>query len=376
MIRLSQVCKHYGHTQALAPIDLEIPAGETLAIIGPSGCGKSTLLRLIVGLIQPDAGEIHFERALLSPATVLEARRRMGYVIQEGGLFPHLTVRDNVSVMAHYLGRDRGWIDARLAELARLVGLPAELMPRFPAELSGGQRQRVSLMRALMLDPDLLLLDEPLGALDPMIRYRLQQELKAIFAQLGKTVIMVTHDIAEAAFFGHTLVLMRDGQVVTSGEINELLTRLDLRMAHGRNADAVIQATVHDHDTADQLTELRFGGGRLWVPRVALATGTAGVEPELVGLDPKAASAAEGAVQIGQTAAVDISSGATVTVSARCPTRASGAHTWRSSSPKTFLQRGSSRRRTSSPACRASGWNCWRSSAGSKRSISPRGSRW
>ena len=222
MIRLSQVCKSYGHTQALAPIDLEIPAGETLAIIGPSGCGKSTLLRLIVGLIQPDAGEIQFEGALLNPANVLEARRRMGYVIQEGGLFPHLTVRDNVSVMAHYLGRDRDWIDARLAELARLVGLPAELMPRFPAELSGGQRQRVSLMRALMLDPDLLLLDEPLGALDPMIRYRLQQELKAIFAQLGKTVIMVTHDIAEAAFFGHTLVLMRDGRIVQTGSLREL----------------------------------------------------------------------------------------------------------------------------------------------------------
>ncbi len=126
----------------------------------------------------------------------------MGYVIQEGGLFPHLTVRDNVTVMARYLHRDASWIDCRLNELAQLVRLPEEMMKRFPAELSGGQRQRVSLMRALMLDPDLLLLDEPLGALDPMIRYELQQELKAIFGQLGKTVIMVTHDIAEAVILG------------------------------------------------------------------------------------------------------------------------------------------------------------------------------
>jgi osmoprotectant transport system ATP-binding protein len=149
-------------------------------------------------------------------------RQQMGYVIQEGGLFPHLTIRDNVSVMARYLRRDDDWIGHRLAELAELVRLPTELMSRFPAELSGGQRQRVSLMRALMLDPKLLLLDEPLGALDPMIRYELQRELKSIFAQLGKTVVMVTHDIAEAAFFGHTLVLMRDGRIVQSGPFRTL----------------------------------------------------------------------------------------------------------------------------------------------------------
>jgi len=146
----------------------------------------------------------------------------MGYVIQEGGLFPHLSVRDNVTVMARYLRRDASWIDCRLNELAQLVRLPEEMLKRFPAQLSGGQRQRVSLMRALMLDPDLLLLDEPLGALDPMIRYELQQELKAIFSQLGKTVIMVTHDIAEAAFFGQTLVLMRDGHIVQAGPFKEL----------------------------------------------------------------------------------------------------------------------------------------------------------
>jgi len=222
MLALSRVSKRYGDAQALAATELRVPAGETVVLIGPSGCGKSTLLRLIAGLIQPDSGAITFEGVVSTPANILPARRRMGYVIQEGGLFPHLTVRENVTVMARYLHRDAAWIDSGLAELTQLVRLPQELMVRYPAELSGGQRQRVSLMRALMLDPELLLLDEPLGALDPMIRYQLQQDLKAIFGKLGKTVIMVTHDIAEAAYFGQTLVLMRDGHIVQTGSFKSL----------------------------------------------------------------------------------------------------------------------------------------------------------
>ena len=222
MLTLSRVSRRYNDTVALAPTDLQVSTGETTVLIGPSGCGKSTLLRLVVGLSQPDSGTISLGGTALTPANLLEMRQRMGYVIQEGGLFPHLTVQDNVIVMARYLRRDADWIAHRLAELARLVRLPLELMSRFPSELSGGQRQRVSLMRALMLDPELLLLDEPLGALDPMIRYELQRELKSIFAQLGKMVIIVTHDIAEAAFFGHTLVLMRDGHIVQTGPFNTL----------------------------------------------------------------------------------------------------------------------------------------------------------
>jgi len=222
MLTLSQVSKRYGDSLALAPSDLQVPAGETLVLIGPSGCGKSTLLRLIAGLIQADSGTIDFAGETLTRGNILQARHRIGYVIQEGGLFPHISVRDNVIVMARYLRRAPDWIASRVTELAQLVRLPLELMTRFPAELSGGQRQRVSLMRALMLDPELLLLDEPLGALDPMIRYELQQELKAIFCQLGKTVVMVTHDIAEAAYFGHTLVLMRNGRIVQRGSFKDL----------------------------------------------------------------------------------------------------------------------------------------------------------
>jgi len=222
MLILSSVSKRYNDTVALAPTDLQIPTGKTTVLIGPSGCGKSTLLRLIVGLIQPNTGNITLGGTELEPTNLLDMRQRMGYVIQEGGLFPHLTLRDNVTVMARHLRRDADWIARRLSDLAQLVRLPLELMSRFPAEISGGQRQRVSLMRALMLDPELLLLDEPLGSLDPMIRYELQQELKSIFAKLGKTVVMVTHDIAEAAFFGHTLVLMREGRIVQTGPFKAL----------------------------------------------------------------------------------------------------------------------------------------------------------
>ena len=222
MLELAGVSKRYDETLALAPTDLRVAAAETTVLIGPSGCGKSTLLRLIASLARPDTGQIIIEGATLTPGNLSARRQRMGYVIQEGGLFPHFTVRRNVTLMACHLGWEGLRIESRLRELASLVRLPANLFDRFPAELSGGQRQRVSLMRALMLDPPLLLLDEPLGALDPMIRYELQQELKAIFAPLAKTVVMITHDIAEAAFFGHRLVLMRDGRVVQQGGIREL----------------------------------------------------------------------------------------------------------------------------------------------------------
>jgi len=222
MLQLKGVCKRYNDIQALAPTDLSVAEAQTTVLIGPSGCGKSTLLRLIAGLIRADSGTIVVEGTLLTPDNIMALRHRMGYVIQEGGLFPHFNVRRNVTLMADYLGWDVERIDTRLCELADMVRLPSALFDRYPAELSGGQRQRVSLMRALMLDPHLLLLDEPLGALDPMIRYELQQELKTIFEKLAKTVVMVTHDIAEAAFFGHTLVLMRGGRIVQKGNVQQL----------------------------------------------------------------------------------------------------------------------------------------------------------
>jgi len=223
LVELAGVCKRYGAQEALAPTDLSCASGATTVLIGPSGCGKSTLLRIVIGLITPDAGTVRVGGALLGPHNVRALRLRMGYVIQDGGLFPHRTARGNVSLMARHLGWEAERIDARVRELAELARLPESALDRYPAELSGGQRQRVSLMRALVLDPDLLLLDEPLAAIDPLVRAELQDDLRAIFRQLGKTVLMVTHDLAEAGFFGDTIVLLRDGRVVQVGTLNSLM---------------------------------------------------------------------------------------------------------------------------------------------------------
>lgn len=223
MFELTGLSKMFGDLQALSIIDLTVPDGQTTMLIGPSGCGKSTLIRLMVGLVWPDVGTVTFEGQELRPGNVLALRQKMGYVIQEGGLFPHLTALGNVALMASYLGWAQDRIDARIEELAALTHFPADGLERFPGELSGGQRQRVGLMRALMLDPDVLLLDEPLGALDPMIRAELQSELRSIFQTLGKTVVMVTHDMGEAGFFGDQIVLMREGEIVQRGTLKDLM---------------------------------------------------------------------------------------------------------------------------------------------------------
>ena len=223
MIEIQGVSKAFGQTSALHSIDLTIPAGQTTVFIGQSGCGKSTILRLIIGLIQADSGSVFFEGTRVTPEAVISLRRKMGYVIQEGGLFPHLTAYDNVALMARYLGWSGEQIRDRLNELRELTHFPSEGLERFPVQLSGGQQQRVSLMRALMLDPDVLLLDEPLGALDPMIRADLQVDLKRIFQTLGKTVVLVTHDIAEAGFFGDVITLLRDGKILQKGTLEELI---------------------------------------------------------------------------------------------------------------------------------------------------------
>ncbi|MGH8191191.1 MAG: ATP-binding cassette domain-containing protein [Rhodanobacteraceae bacterium] len=218
---LAGVTRAWGEVRAVDDLSLDFLRGRTTILIGSSGSGKSTVLRLLVGLEWPDAGQVFSDGAPLQPAHVLEVRRRVGYVIQEGGLFPHLTVLGNLALLPHHLGWDRGRLHDRARELAELTHLHENQFGRFPSELSGGQRQRVALMRALMLDPATLLLDEPLGALDPLVRHGLQDELREIFRRLGKTVIMVTHDLAEAAFFGSRLVLMRRGRVVQDGSIGD-----------------------------------------------------------------------------------------------------------------------------------------------------------
>ncbi|QDU38739.1 Choline transport ATP-binding protein OpuBA [Maioricimonas rarisocia] len=225
MFELRNVSKSYGGRQVLAPIDLQIATGQTMVLIGPSGCGKSTLLRLLLGLIEPDSGTVLFGGREMSGSQVIELRHEVGYVIQGGGLFPHLTARGNVTLLADYLDKPEDEINRRVEELRELTHLPDGSIDRYPGQLSGGQQQRVALMRGLMLDPAALLMDEPLGALDPLIRAELQKDLREIFRSLKKTVVFVTHDIGEAAYLADEIVLLREGRVVQRGTIEDLLHR-------------------------------------------------------------------------------------------------------------------------------------------------------
>ena len=223
MIELAGVSKSYGSHVAVDNIDFQCPPGKTQVLIGTSGCGKSTLLRMIVGLVFPDTGKVSFDGQPLNASTLDQVRLRIGYMIQEGGLFPHLSVRENIAIMPRYLGWPTERSDQRIAELLELTQLSPSMLSRFPRQLSGGQRQRVSLMRALMLDPDVLLLDEPLGDLDPMIRAELQEDLRTIFRELGKTVVLVTHDLAEAGYLADRITLLRAGRIVQQGDFADLV---------------------------------------------------------------------------------------------------------------------------------------------------------
>ncbi|HPF40334.1 MAG TPA: ATP-binding cassette domain-containing protein [Phycisphaerae bacterium] len=216
------VTKRYDGKPALNDINLRIESGATSVLIGPSGCGKSTLIRLLVGLVRPESGVVRFEGRPLREDALLARRQRMGYVIQDGGLFPHLTAFENTALLARFLKKPADWIQARVDQLADLTHFPRDGLTRFPLQLSGGQRQRVSLMRALMLDPHVLLLDEPLGALDPMIRADLQRDLKEIFTSLNKTVVLVTHDLGEAAYLADEIVLLKEGRIVQRGGVRDL----------------------------------------------------------------------------------------------------------------------------------------------------------
>jgi osmoprotectant transport system ATP-binding protein len=222
LIELVGVSKSFGGTAALHPTDLAFPPGLTTALIGPSGCGKSTLLRLIIALLKPDTGKVTFDDLEVTETSAQQVRRRVGYVIQEGGLFPHLTARANVLLLSRHLGRPVSKMEERLEQLCALSRFPRNGLERYPAELSGGQRQRVSLMRALMLSPEVLLLDEPLGALDPLVRSSLQKDLKEIFARLKQTAVLVTHDMGEAAYLADEIVLMNEGCIVQRGTVVDL----------------------------------------------------------------------------------------------------------------------------------------------------------
>ena len=223
-IELRGAAKRYDGAEVLKATTLSLGRGCSV-LLGPTGSGKSTLLRLLTGLAHPSAGQVLLWGQPVTPETIGALRRRIGYVIQEGGLFPHLTAAANVTLAARYFGWERGRIEHRLEELIALTHFPRDGMERFPSQLSGGQRQRVSLMRALMPGPELLLLDEPLGALDPMIRAELRADLRDIFRRLGQTIVIVTHDLAEAEFFADRVVLLKDGAVIQQGPFDDLVHR-------------------------------------------------------------------------------------------------------------------------------------------------------
>ena len=194
-----------------------------MALVGSSGSGKSTLLRLVLGLLTPAEGTVSVFGDVLTRSSLASLRQRTGYVVQDGGLFPHLTARGNIELRPRYLGWAGERMSRRTAELAKLIRLLPEELERLPRELSGGQRQRVGIARALALDPPLLLLDEPLGALDPLVRASLQRDLLTIFTTLEKTVLLVTHDLAEAMQLATRIVLLDRGQVVQDAAPDDLV---------------------------------------------------------------------------------------------------------------------------------------------------------
>ncbi len=225
MIELSQVCKQYQARAVLQHVTLTLPASQTHVLLGASGCGKTTLLRLIAGTTAPDSGTVVIDGTPVVVADPCPLAAQVGYMTQEGGLFPHLTAEQNVTLMARVRNMPKHEQQLRLDELSTLVELSGEHLSRYPSQLSGGQRQRVALIRALFQRPKYLLLDEPMAALDPIMRRELQTTLKQIFGGLRTTVILVTHDVGEAAFFGDTITLLHQGMVLQHGSFSDLVRR-------------------------------------------------------------------------------------------------------------------------------------------------------
>ena len=226
MIKLQNVVKNYEGYEAVKGISLEVKEGELYVLLGPSGCGKSTTLRLINKMIDRTSGEIFVEGEPVDPFKVESLRKKMGYVIQSTGLFPHMSVKENIATVPRLLKWKEEDIRKRGEEMLRLVGLSPELYgKKLPKELSGGEAQRVGVARALAADPQILLMDEPFGAVDPISRVRLQKEFREIQKKLGKTVIFVTHDVEEALLLADRICLMKEGNIVQEGTPEEVILR-------------------------------------------------------------------------------------------------------------------------------------------------------
>jgi osmoprotectant transport system ATP-binding protein len=227
VIQLERVAKRYGAQAALDGVSLEVEAGEFVALVGGSGSGKTTLLKTINGLIAPDEGGVAVEGEDVAAVEPHLLRRRIGYVFQEVGLFPHLTVAENIAITPKLLGWEAGRIAVRVDTLLELVALPREIGGRPPAALSGGQRQRVGVARALAAEPKLMLMDEPFGALDPLTRDALGSDYRALHERLSLTTVMVTHDMAEAVLLADRIVVLKAGAILANGAPAELMGARD-----------------------------------------------------------------------------------------------------------------------------------------------------
>jgi len=228
MIKLTELTKQYPNTThpAVDHISLTVPEGEVCVLIGPSGCGKTTTMRLINRMIEPTSGTIELLGRDVTHIDAVELRRGIGYVIQQVGLFPHLTIGQNIATVPHLLGWDAARTAQRVDELLDLVALaPATYRDRYPRDLSGGQKQRVGVARALAVDPPVMLMDEPFGAIDPITRTRLQDEFLRIQARVKKTVVFVTHDLDEAIKMGDRIAILRDGKIVQYDTPEQILAR-------------------------------------------------------------------------------------------------------------------------------------------------------
>jgi osmoprotectant transport system ATP-binding protein len=223
VIELEGVGKRYGETAALAGVSLAVTAGEFTALVGGSGSGKTTLLKTINGLVRPDAGRVRVQGQDGDAVAPHLLRRKIGYVFQEIGLFPHMSVGENIAVTPKLSGWDRARIGARVEALLDLVALPREVAARMPAALSGGQRQRVGVARALAAEPAIMLMDEPFGALDPLTRDALGTDYRALHERLGLTTVMVTHDMGEAVLLADRIVVLKAGRIAADGRPAELL---------------------------------------------------------------------------------------------------------------------------------------------------------
>jgi osmoprotectant transport system ATP-binding protein len=226
-IELSGIEKRYGGRAALAGVDLSIGRGEFIALVGHSGSGKTTLLKTINGLIAPDGGVVRIDGEAAGGSPPHELRRRIGYVFQEVGLFPHLSIAENIAITPRLLGWDKARMAARAEELLDLIALPPEVGARAPSALSGGQRQRVGVARALAAEPKIMLMDEPFGALDPLTRDALGSDYRALHDKLGLTTVMVTHDMAEAVLLADRIVVLDGGSIIADGAPAALMATSD-----------------------------------------------------------------------------------------------------------------------------------------------------